>query len=280
MVETENTLSRKEQLKIQLEDIGYIKTNSGDGYNKSLITYNIIKEGTGEFPFQVTINQNHPDLCNQEPDDYRRKLMMDGIIFKLLDANSTHINKSIKDNDFTIYPMSKDFSQDQGLLTGRINWPGIMYLDKVFEQLQVPNFDSEYYKAKKLPKAKFLEDLGFSISRNKEKNNRLVGNLSFCHVEHAQITEPTPEQESYVPYEWKVRLDIKNNSIFTKILKKDVKKICVQIIKEHGSPKYRDGEKNYLKRNPIFFRVDDAGVEKIARIPKTVQHLISMPTGQ
>lgn len=278
-MEAPSNLPRKEQLNNQLEDIGYTKI-SDNVYNKSLLTYNIVKEGTGKFPFQFTINQNHPDLCNKEPDEYKRKLMMDGIIFKLLDANPTHINKSIKEPDFTTYAMSDDFSQDQGLLTGRINWTGIVYLDKVFEQLQVPGFYSEYYKAMKLPKAKFLKDLGFSISRNKEKDNRLTGDLSFCHVEHAQIIEPTPEQESYVPYEWKVRLDIKNNSLFTKILKKDVRKICVQIIKKHGSPKYRDGEKNYLQRNPIFFRVDDTGVEKVVEMTKTVQHLISMPTGQ
>jgi len=264
----------------KLLDYGY--ESQGAEYKKSFVSYSITKDGNGKFPLIMSVNLDHPDAINISGSKEKSEVIIRSLFDILTDKDDIdiHINKNPQKPDYTKESMSSSFIKESNLIIADSNWTGVEYIEKVFEQLKVPNFDNEYREAKKLPKAKFLKDLGFKISRNKEKENRLTGDLLFCHVEHAKINNPTPEQESYVPYEFKIRLNFNDNSLYSKMLIKDVKKMSVQIIKVNGSPKYRDGEKTYLEKNPIFYRVDDGGVVGVVEMIKTVQNLISIPTGQ
>lgn len=284
-METKNCLlnqegNKKTELIKKLQNYGYEPSQNGQDYSKSFVSLGIIHNGMGEFPLLMCLDLNHQDAIDITGNKKKTEHIINTLLFTLSDKDDIHINKNPQDPDFTKESMSGTHLKGSDTIIADLNWAGVEYLEKVLEQLEVPGFDAEYREAIKLPKARFLKNLGFFINRNKEKNNRLTGDLSFCHVEHAKITQPTPEQLSYVPYEWKIRLDIENNSLFTKILKKDVRKMSLQIIKKYGSPKYRDGKKNYLQKDPIVFRVNDTGVEKIAEMTKIAQNLISMPTGQ
>lgn len=290
IINSEN-FSRKEILSGYLNNLGYQK--DGEKLNKSLITYEINNGGLGKFPFFIIIDTNHPDFCNKVPIFHKRMSCLSGIVKTIRDHDTSknHFNRKFQDSDYTKIPMSEDIKQEGSLFIGNINWTGVEHLEKVLHHFGLPNFNFPEPSAMITPEAVFLFQLGYKVSQNKEKNNRLTGDKSYgdiltAHVEHAKIIEPTPKNENEIPFQWKIKVSInrENSSLYSDLLKKNIRKICNVIIRDCGSPAYREKKKKSStkedNKDTIFFRTNEEGIRAVAKMLNDVQYLISLPTGQ
>lgn len=274
MVETNNKLSKNEIIKNELVEMGYVK--KGSSFEKAFLECSLINNDNSPYSLQLIIHKNHISIISFLSCGKIANYIMSGV-------SSIMNNESRKEKSQPAIAVLLCDDEENSRIILNTNISGIKHLEEVFSILGFPGFFSSNEKRKKMEKimssseADFLSQNGFSLGYN-ESENSVIGDLAFGHVEHSKIKKITNKNKSYVPYEWKVFLKFDEENIF--INPEIVKSFCNQVIDNYGSPKYQQGERRYLKRNPIVFRTNHEGIGQLASFLKECQQYISSPTGQ
>lgn len=236
----------------KLQNYGYEK--QGMEYTKSFITCKFIEPNSeSDYPLSLKINLDKNKL---DPNQYQT-----------LDSMASAFISILTDGNTQKKPLAELISKENNLFIVKTNIKGIEYLEKVFEETDFHKLGSK--------EANYLRVLGYKVTID-QFSKRIVGDLSFGHIEYAPVENITPENKEYVPYRWKIRLNVGN--LFLNL--NSIQEECGKIVSNHGSPKYRNGERKYLERDPIVFRVNKGGLKEITAILKSDHSFISRPIGQ
>jgi hypothetical protein len=266
MTEIEGPVQVKDLIIEKFEKLGYqkkpkiVETINGPKeiteYTKKFLTYSFINpQGSGEYPLVLSID------FTKEDKDYGPIKNARSFIFQALADTLTNSRQKT---------MDKIYGHDQYFLVVDTNLEGIQYVEKVLEKLKVPDFSFKLDNLENSVQGKLLKELGFQITPGNH-NDLLVGDKPHIHVIHAPIKPGTKGKETYVNYEWKIKIDANALLPDKKIIKN-----YNEIIDKHGLHSYKEGNSfvearpfplaNSPKTGFIVSRVNIPGLVEISKL--------------